>query len=109
MARSIILCAFVLFLPALCAQSFSTLEERMTAKEFQATGLEKLSAEELAALNTWLQDHVGGEASGSGDRTGFKPSFDGQDRSTIASRIKGTFGGWSKGDVIELVRFVGGG
>jgi hypothetical protein len=36
-------------------QAFSSLEEQMTGAEFKATGLEKLSADELAALNNWVR------------------------------------------------------
>jgi hypothetical protein len=38
-------------------ERFSTVEERMTGKEFTAAGLDKLSPEELAALNNWLRAH----------------------------------------------------
>jgi len=39
---------------AFAAETFSTLEERMTDEEFRAAGLDRLSAEELANLNAWL-------------------------------------------------------
>lgn len=34
---------------------FSSLEERMTAAEFRAAGLDKLSDQELTALNEWIR------------------------------------------------------
>ncbi|MFT5141005.1 MAG: hypothetical protein ACI9H8_002418 [Lysobacterales bacterium] len=37
--------------------SFSTVEERMTGKEFMESGLSKLTDSELDALNKWLRDH----------------------------------------------------
>jgi hypothetical protein len=37
------------------AQEFSSLEERMSAAEFKAAGLDKLSPAELEALNRWLR------------------------------------------------------
>ncbi len=37
--------------------AFSTLEERMSGKEFKETGLVKLSDAELAALNEWVRSH----------------------------------------------------
>jgi hypothetical protein len=40
------------------SQSFSSLEERMSAKEFRDAGLEKLSDAELAALNAWVERNV---------------------------------------------------
>ena len=39
------------------AEGFSTLEERMSGKEFMETGLSKLSDAELAALNDWIRRH----------------------------------------------------
>lgn len=36
-------------------------EQQMSADEFKAAGLDKLSAQELAALNAWLQRKVGQE------------------------------------------------
>ena len=38
-------------------QSGKVLQDSMTAQEFKAAGLEKLSAEELANLNAWLQGY----------------------------------------------------
>ncbi len=37
------------------------LKQQMTAEEFKAAGLDKLSPAELAALNAWLQRKVGAE------------------------------------------------
>jgi hypothetical protein len=48
---------FSIQLTALAADQFSTLEERMTGKEFKETGLVKLTDEELAVLNDWLRRH----------------------------------------------------
>ena len=42
---------------AQAADGFSTLEERMSGKEFKETGLGKLTDAELAALNDWLRGH----------------------------------------------------
>jgi hypothetical protein len=36
-------------------QPFSTVEEQMTGKEFNAAGLEKLTPDELSALNEWIR------------------------------------------------------
>jgi hypothetical protein len=55
----------LLFLIPLCtlsftvnaADAFSTLEERMSGKEFKETGLVKLTDEELSVLNEWLRSH----------------------------------------------------
>lgn len=82
---------------AASAQEFSTLEERMSAKEFKAAGLDKLTPEELAQLNAWLSQEVG-EVAGSAapaaavDRRGFENT--GGDFSDIETRIAGEFTGW---------------
>lgn len=89
------------------AQSFSTVEERMSAADFRRAGLDKLSPEELAALNAWLQQDAarrGAVAAPSlqqDPRVGF-PQGDlfgssvGPDR--ITSTIPGDFLGWEGGD-----------
>lgn len=100
--------------PALVnAQSgFSSLEERMTAKEFREAGLDKLSDDELATLNRWIRQRslaegeIAGPATGGStraqadeDRRGFNEA--GNDE-PIRSRIVGTFEGWTGDDVFVL-------
>lgn len=84
------------------AQEFSSLEERMSAAEFKAAGLDKLSAEELARLNAWLRNKSSSLGSGA---AGYDPRglrAPGGDR-PIGSRIVGEFRGWSgPGTRIEL-------
>jgi hypothetical protein len=83
------------------AQQFSTLEERMTYAEFKAAGLEKLTAEELAALNSWLAGKSRVAATPAQDTRGFegRASPDG----AVVSSIPGTFKGWKgKGDRFTL-------
>src|SRR5690606_29717999 len=85
------------------AQSFSTLEERMSVAQFRASGLDKLSPEELAALNTWLQQNLGATTRAPApalvDHTGFQPesSSDG-----VTSRLLGEFRGWQGKTVFHL-------
>jgi hypothetical protein len=93
------------------AQGFSTLEEQMTGKEFTAAGLDKLSGQELAALNAWIQSRTpealaaasAGAASTTlvttEDRRGFD---DDEDRKQINSRIVGRFNGWDGETVFKL-------
>ena len=108
---AIILGLFVGISSAQQQQGFSSLEERMTAKEFRSAGLEKLSEEELQKLNDWIRGHsLGGTEGGQfiasdgqggeGDRRGFR-DYRG-DRVAITSRIKGTFNGWNGETVFEL-------
>jgi len=103
-------------------EAFSTLEERMSGKEFMETGLSKLTDEELATLNEWVRSHsvatlenatarpagaaaAGGAAYGGAatDSRGFEnqPKYDddGFD-DTIHSNIVGTFIGWSGNDTV---------
>lgn len=97
-------------------EAFSTLEERMSGKEFKETGLSKLTEEELINLNDWARRHSvatlenaaarPAAAAGAGatdayattDPRGFenrsKHKGDGRDN-TIHSNIIGTFSGWS--------------
>jgi len=94
-------------------EAFSTLEERMSGKEFKETGLSKLTDEELATLNEWVRSHSvatlenanarpvtaggAGYASTAEDTRGFehhKKSNDPNDK-IINSNIVGTFTGWT--------------
>lgn len=82
------------------AQEFSSLEERMSAKEFKEAGLDKLTPEELAKLNAWLGGRMQAQAAAPAtapveDRRGFLDGED-EDESDIVTTIPGTFRGWSK-------------
>lgn len=101
------------------SQSFSSLEERMSAKDFREAGLEKLSDAELAALNAWIEHNVrladpapagaqgqqpvaaaavAGEAAGVDSRVGFENSR----REGFSSSINGSFKGWTGKTKFEL-------
>jgi hypothetical protein len=104
MRRLLITSLFVLTLASgtVLAQQFSSLEERMTEAEFKAAGLDKLSPEELNALNNWLSTRVGGApaVAAAADTRGF---LDKADEGTIVSSITGEFRGWDgRGDRITL-------
>ena len=79
------------------AQEFSSLEERMSAADFRAAGLDKLSDEELARLNDWLRSNVGAVPGGAvappaaADMIGFRPEAA---TGVVISRIDGPFTGW---------------
>jgi len=91
-------------------QAFSSLEEQMNGKEFTESGLEKLSAEELAALNNWIRSRsLATVAAGTpgtstaGDGRGFEnQSIRDMDRSTITSRLVGEFTGWDGQTTFKL-------
>lgn len=112
-ASSLLIAALgcALFSAPLHAQEFSSLEERMSAAEFRAAGLDKLTPEELAKLNEWLRGKQSLAPAGSAytpaqpveDRRGFYPDAVADEDSPIYSSIDGTFTGWSKrGDKFKL-------
>lgn len=84
------------------ASDFSSLEERMSQAQFHAAGLDKLSPDELKALNAWLATHLSTTPtyvtpSGS-------PVFYPQEssRDAIDAHIVGTFSGWRGQTVFTL-------
>jgi len=116
------LLTFLIVSSASAADGFSSLEEQMTGREFMATGLNKLSQQELDALNEWIRSHSLGtldapkaaaattataaaastqpEAAG-GDRRGLA-SDDTKDDSPIRSKILGEFDGWDGQTIFKL-------
>jgi len=109
-------------LSVLAAGGFSSLEEQMTGKEFSAAGLDKLSQQELDVLNDWLRGHsvatletktVSAEVADSAEDQPALKSEDkdkdkdedkdkDKDRTTITSKLVGTFDGWDGQSVFEL-------
>ena len=84
------------------AANFSSLEERMSQAEFHATGLDKLSPDELKALNDWLNTHIATKTTYV-TQTGapvFYPKS--SDREVVESRIDGKFSGWYGKNVFKL-------
>ncbi|MBS0581699.1 MAG: hypothetical protein JSS42_01195 [Proteobacteria bacterium] len=87
--------------------TFSSLEERMSYKEFREYGLDKLSPEQLKGLNTWLQSHGTQGTAGVAalPAAGAAPDPVAQariDQQKIVSRLKGEFTGWHQGTVLTL-------
>lgn len=110
MRRALLAVALFATSPMLLAQSqtFSSLEERMTAKDFREAGLDKLSEAELQALNAWIERNVRladpavaaavaqgqavpAPASAGDSMVGFETAR----REEFSSSIPGTFKGWS--------------
>ncbi|MFP4275858.1 MAG: hypothetical protein ACLFQC_10635 [Wenzhouxiangella sp.] len=113
--------ALPLAVPVAQADEFSSLEERMTGREFRDAGLHKLTEEELASLNRWIRlrslaegevpDWASGAAAatapGAADAAPAPAASDnrglpGGGRSEINSRLVGTFSGWRGDNVFEL-------
>jgi hypothetical protein len=107
MRRLFLTCAiaFSFATSTLMAAEFSSVEEQMSAREFKEAGLDKLSAEELAALNAWIKNkrpaagQVYNRAADDKVRVGF---VDSQSRDVVISNIAGEFKGWSGGTTFTL-------
>lgn len=94
--------------PAVAQRAVSAdLQQQMTPAEFKAAGLDKLSAQELAALNDWLQGKVASETATALEQAkeegrqevivknrGF---FDFGSKEPIESTLVGEFTGFAKG------------
>lgn len=80
---------------ALAQTSAPTLEERMSQDEFSASGLDKLSAEQLKFLNSWIQSKgVSVMGAPIKHRDGSTDFYSDSDRERIESSIVGAFNGW---------------
>ena len=90
----------------------TNVEQQMSADQFKAAGLDKLSAKELAALNAWLQQKVTAETAVAVEKAreegrkevveknrGF---FDFGSSEPIESIIAGEFNGFAKGKHFTL-------
>lgn len=102
-----LLMTLALLSPAVAQQGFSTIEERMTGKEFTEAGLDKLSDEELATLNQWLRSHsvatLDNVNQDYSDTRGFETqAMAALDDGDVVSPIKGEFRGWFGDTVFEL-------
>lgn len=103
---------FSSLLQAQSDQPFSSLEERMTGREFTETGLHKLDPDELAALNRWIRERSiaqydgpadsDSEANGLRRQPGEVPSIERMAREEFQSRIVGEFSGWSGNTIFTL-------
>ena len=84
------------------AQQTDGLQQRMSAAEFKAAGLDKLSAQELQNLDDWLSKH-GKTATRMVDTSG-QPVFHEpkQKRSKFTARLVGHFSGWHGHDEFTL-------
>lgn len=97
-----VLLALLLALPG-AALAQDALQDRMTPAEFKAAGLDKLSAQELAALNAWLKGTLAEESRKAATSAvkdveqknrGF---FDFGSSEPIVARLRGEFAGFGNG------------
>ena len=85
---------------ALAGQPYVAIEQRLSAEQMQATGLDQLRPEQLALLNRLLSDqqaHVAAESVKSERERKQR-----EDTEAVTSTLKGEFGGWHDGTVLEL-------
>ncbi|MFT3806309.1 hypothetical protein [Arenimonas sp.] len=95
----------VLVAAAFAQSAYVNLETRLTPEQLRETGLDTLSAEQLAALNRLLRadaERMAKSAPAQGRETGGSAWQLGLDEKPIRSRLKGTLSGWEPGTEFEL-------
>lgn len=89
------------------ADDNSSLEERMSYKDFKSLGLDKLSPEQLKGLSEWIKAHGGTCPPGvaapgaAGIAPAAAPAPTGS-KDMYSARLVGEFKGWEKGTVLRL-------
>ena len=104
MPRTLLITLFLTLLFSAAAQAeekpFPGIKSLMTSGEFSASGLNRLSEEELEALNAWLVRFTAGEAAvlrvENDEVRNAEKNFE------LLSRIEGNFRGWSGETVFHL-------
>ncbi len=83
--------------------SSKVLQDMMTAEEFKAAGLEKLSSEELKNLNAWLQGYREAAETKAAEKATEKAAKTSRTRmNQVFSRVDGNFTGLTGHTVIKL-------
>ena len=81
--------------------SSKVLQDMMTAEEFKAAGLDKLSSEELKNLNAWLQGYREAAETKAAEKATAKAAKMARLEQTL-SRVDGTFTGLTGRTIIKL-------
>ena len=104
-----VLAGFALFCFVVAAafgqSAYMNIESRLTPEQLHETGLDGLSAEQLAALNRVLRGEAEQAAKAAPVREPGRPDSSwqlGLDEKPIRSRLKGTLSGWDPGTEFEL-------
>lgn len=90
---------------AFAQSAYVNIETRLTPEQLRETGLDTLSAEQLAALNRVLRADAERIAQAAPAREPGRPDSTwqlGLDEKPIRSRLKGSFNGWEPGTEFEL-------
>ena len=97
-----ILAALLLLVPTITAaeRAYVPIEQRLTADQMQATGLNQLSPAQLTLLNQLLRDEHNAVAAES--KAAERERKKGEDAAPVASTLKGEFRGWKPGTIFEL-------
>jgi len=92
--------------PAMAELPYVNIEQRLTAEQLHATGLDTLSPAQLEELNRLLREEsvkvAKSEPAHSEADSGKSWTGIGLDEKPIKSRVKGTVTGWEPGTVFEL-------
>lgn len=105
-AKSVLgLVLFLVSFAVLAKQPYVDVEQRLTAEQLHATGLDTLSPEQLKLLNGLLREDVvkaveAGRTEAETERT--SSSLVGFNDEPIRGRLKGSVSGWEPGTVFEL-------
>ncbi len=100
-------------LAALAAEPYVAVEQRLTAEQRKATGIDTLSPQQLALLNRLLSEdraeaaqaasQAATQAASTSTQRDPDPSrYLGLEQKTITSRVKGTVSGWEPGTEFAL-------
>jgi hypothetical protein len=88
------------------ADDTSSLEERMSYKDFTRFGLDKLSPEQLKGLNEWMKAHGGvcppAVASAPAGVAPLGAASAAAEADKHSAKLVGEFKGWEKGTVLRL-------
>jgi hypothetical protein len=90
---------------AIAAQPYVNVEQRFTAEQLHATGLDTLTPAQLEQLNKLLRGESVEAAKSEPAHEQGEPGHGwnmGLDEQPIKSRVKGTVNGWEPGTVFEL-------
>lgn len=92
-------------IPAIAQDGYVNIEQRLSAEQLRATGLDGLSAEQLALLNELLQQDRQSAVQAYQKDAHTRDSggwFGGNDAEPLTSTVAGEFRGWSSGTVLRL-------
>lgn len=90
---------------AMAQQAYVDIEQRLTAEQRHATGLDTLSPAQLELLNRLLREEsakAGSPQVANAEPAQGERAYIGLDDQPISSRLKGELGGWAPGTVFEL-------